>query len=78
METDHLSMLKLQFIFVKRGPGVNQRCYIDGLVQEKRNSIADAMELRLSCTNPSIYSIVYFTHCVLCQNERYLHGLRFL
>ena len=31
------------------------RCYIDGLVQEKRNSIANALELRLSCTNPSIY-----------------------
>ena len=27
--------------------------YIDGLVQEKRNSIANALELRLSCTNPS-------------------------
>ena len=27
--------------------------YIDGLVQERRNSIADALELRLSCTNPS-------------------------
>ena len=26
---------------------------IDGLVQERRNSIALAMELRLSCTNPS-------------------------
>ena len=25
---------------------------IDGLVQERRNSIANAMELRLSCTNP--------------------------
>ena len=24
--------------------------YIDGLVQEKRNSIADALELLLSCT----------------------------
>ena len=37
--------------------------YIDGLVQERRNSSALAMELRLSCTNPSIcewtkYSIV--------------------
>ena len=32
-------------------------CYdsqIDGLVQERRNSSALAMELRLSCTNPSI------------------------
>ena len=29
--------------------------HIDGLVQERRNSSALAMELRLSCTNPSIY-----------------------
>ena len=28
--------------------------HIDGLVQERRNSIANALELRLSCTNPSI------------------------
>ena len=28
--------------------------YIDGLVQERRNSSAFAMELRLSCANPSI------------------------
>ena len=28
--------------------------YIDGLAQERRNSSALAMELRLSCTNPSI------------------------
>ena len=28
--------------------------YIDGLVQERRNSSALAMELRLSCANPSI------------------------
>ena len=26
---------------------------IDGLVQGRRNSIANALELRLSCTNPS-------------------------
>ena len=35
------------------------RCYskldIDGLVQERRNSIANALELRLSCNNPSIW-----------------------
>ena len=30
--------------------------YIDGLVQEGRNSSALAMELRLSCTKPSICS----------------------
>ena len=29
---------------------------IDGLVQERRNSRALAMELRLSCTNPSVSS----------------------
>ena len=28
--------------------------YIDGLVQEKRNFIANALELCLSCTNLSI------------------------
>ena len=27
---------------------------IDGLVQERRNSIANALELRLSYTNPTI------------------------
>ena len=30
------------------------RGYIDGFVQERRNSIANALELRLSCTNLSI------------------------
>ena len=29
--------------------------YIDGLVQERHNSIANALELCLSCTNPSIW-----------------------
>ena len=29
--------------------------YIDGLMQERDNSIANALELRLSCTNPSVY-----------------------
>ena len=28
--------------------------YIDVLVQERRNSIANALELHFSCTNPSI------------------------
>ena len=34
-----------------------QSCQIDGLMQERRNSIANALELRLSCTNPSNVSI---------------------
>ena len=29
---------------------------IDGLVQKRRNSSANALELRLSCTNPSKYA----------------------
>ena len=33
----------------------DQPDHTNGLVQERRNSSALAMELRLSCTNPSIY-----------------------
>ena len=33
--------------------------HIGGLMQEKRNSIANALELRLSCTKPSIW----LSHC---------------
>ena len=32
--------------------------HIDGLTQKRRNSIANALELRLSCTNPLIYASV--------------------
>ena len=31
--------------------------HIAGLVQERRNSIANALELRLSCTNPYIFEL---------------------
>ena len=31
----------------------------DGWVQERHNSIADTLELRLSCTNPSHWWLVY-------------------
>ena len=34
--------------------------FIDGLAQERCNSIANALELRLSCTNPSIWCKSYF------------------
>ena len=37
---------------------------IDGLVQERRNSIANALELRLSCTNPSIFGGHLINFCV--------------
>ena len=36
---------------------LNISVYIDGLVQERRNPIANALELRLSCTNPSIWEM---------------------
>ena len=41
--------------------------YIDWLVQERRNSIANALELRLPCTNPSI-----------CHTNAYLSSVRLL
>ena len=34
-----------------------QGCHFDGLVQERRNSSTLAMELRLSCTNPSTWAL---------------------
>ena len=34
--------------------------YLGGFMQERRNSIAIALELRLSCTNPSIW--IYWAH----------------
>ena len=37
------------------GPGFSTRRVYHGLVQERRNSSVLAMELRLSCTNTSIY-----------------------
>ena len=38
--------------------------YIDGLVQERRNSVANALGLHFSCINPSIY--VLKTNDKLC------------
>ena len=36
--------------------GIQKCCFhIDGLVQERRNSIANALELHVSYTNPSIF-----------------------
>ena len=39
------------------GP-LHARAQIHGLVQERRNSIAYALELRLSCTNPSRWNLL--------------------
>ena len=43
------------------------RKHIDGLVQERRNSSALAMELRLSCTSPSIW--LYIICCILMMTS---------
>ena len=65
---------------------LSQPVYMDELVQERRNSIANALELHLSCTNPSIYSlqlsmsaspIVYLTksqHCFGQQTITWTHN----
>ena len=41
--------------------------HIDGWVQERRNSIANALELRLSCTNTSICNIQFTIHHIMMQ-----------
>ena len=41
--------------------------YIDGLMQERRNSIAYALELRLSCTNPSICGTNTTHEVMMCR-----------
>ena len=38
----------------QQAENIEQWHHLDGLVQERRNSIANALELRLSCTNPPI------------------------
>ena len=43
---------------------------VDGLMQERRNSIANALKLRLSCTNPSQWRQPYSITYVTCQNNR--------
>ena len=35
----------------------DKQCYMDGLVQDSSNSIANALELLQSCTKPSHYDI---------------------
>ena len=50
--------ITLMFVTCKSLP-----CYhVAGLIQERLISIADALELRLSCTKPLIYSVAYSQH----------------
>ena len=51
--------------------------YLDELVQERHNSIANAMELRLFCTNPSICAWKWPHDSMLClqgHDACLLHG----
>ena len=44
----------VQLLHYTFGCHYNTVQHIDGLVQERRNSVANTLELRLSCTNPSM------------------------
>ena len=63
-KTDGQVSLQIKII-LKASDDTNMIKYIDALVQERRNSSALAMELRVSYTNPSIWSSVQntFTGC---------------
>ena len=58
---DHISPVQVQLDVIdlpsKSWKQVILNDHIDGLVQERCNSSALAMELWLSCTNPSIYTV---------------------
>ena len=45
---------------------------IDGLVQERRNSIANALELHLSCTDPSICFASTISKAQKCGHSQWL------
>ena len=45
------------------------KCHIDGLVQERRDSSALAIEFRLSCTNPSVIASLDHWHKELTSHE---------
>ena len=56
----HATHLSITFVLKhQRGCDDASNIYINGLVLERRNSSAFAMELRLSCTDPSISTVVY-------------------
>ena len=42
-------------------------CYIDGLVQERRNSSVLVIEMRLSCTNPSTCYSLQHASLIRCS-----------
>ena len=49
-------MAQVAYILTDGIKGANpSNKYIDGLMQKRRNSVANAMQLRRFCTEPTIY-----------------------
>ena len=73
MKKTHLKKLCAN-IFILFRPRSVELCFpdhVDGLVQERRNFIANALELRLSCSNPSMWFPLYKVHD-LYVHENYI------
>ena len=58
----------VKFLLMVFHIGVWGRDYIDGFVQERRNS--SAMELRLSCTNPLSTEIIFIRKSFTIQGKQ--------
>ena len=65
---------KLNLCMVNMLHFINKKYNIDGLGQERRNSSASAVELRLSCINPSIWFKRPF-HTILTECLGFLWGM---
>ena len=57
--TKHFRISNLNPKLVSTVESPNYRNYIDWLVHQRRNSIASALELRLSCTDSSIWKLLH-------------------
>ena len=57
----HTSFITVHLNVIIRGNShqITYECNLDGLVQERCNSSANALELGLSCTNPSRYKLFF-------------------
>ena len=53
-----VSIIQQFFWLCETNSCFDRTLYSDGLVQERCNSIANALELRLSCTNPSNFNLI--------------------
>ena len=51
-----IEQIRIKLLWLSKNLMATELENIDGLVQERCNSSGLAMELRLSCTNPSIWA----------------------